>query len=212
MASNAFGSFETLLGSVDQLIEIHSRLQVGAGRRHRQDALHRSGVVLTVAAWQAYVEKVSVDALNWIESQIAGPLPGAPPPPHWARASFAFRKPAVRKAIGDLNTPNTQNVRRLFESSFGFDPRSCWVWQVSTRDWNAAAYSTRTDDWLRIRHTIAHGFDLPDNMPWIKNSTGQARLTLGLLEECKKHFHRKARLTDAAFSAHLEGEYGHRPW
>lgn len=97
MASNAFGSFETLLGSVDQLIEIHGRLQTGAGRRHRQDALHRSGVVLTVAAWQAYVEKVSVDALDWIESQIAGPLQ-APLNPHngHARVSHSENQPFER--------------------------------------------------------------------------------------------------------------------
>lgn len=208
MASAAFLKFEALLGSVDQLIDIHGRLQTGAG----QDALHRSGVVLTVAAWQSYIEKVSNEALDWIETQILIVPNGEPPTPQWARSSFAFRKPAIKKSIGDLNTPNTQHVRRLLESSFGFDPKSHWVWVAPSRRWNASQYSDRTDEWLRIRHTIAHGVDLPSNMPWLRNGAGAPRLTLGLLEECKKHFHRKARLTDAAFSRHLDEEYGLPPW
>lgn len=55
--SNAQSKFMEQLGLVDQLITIHGKLQTGRGRRHEQDALHRAGVVLTVAAWQAYVEK-----------------------------------------------------------------------------------------------------------------------------------------------------------
>lgn len=65
--SEARSSFETQLALVDQLIAIHGKLQAGRGRRYEQDALHRAGVVLTVAAWQAYVEKVIGEALDLID-------------------------------------------------------------------------------------------------------------------------------------------------
>lgn len=126
MPSAASRDFAELMSSVDQLIDIHARIQSGRGRRHRQEAIHRAGVVLTVAAWQSYIEKVAVEALSKIEVKIQIDDAGNPTPP-WARASFKFRKPTVMKAVGDLNTPNSQNVVRLFEWSFGFDPRPHWI-------------------------------------------------------------------------------------
>ena len=197
------------MSSVDQLIEIHAKIQSGRGRRHRQDAIHRAGVVLTVAAWQAYVEKVAIEALEQIELKIMRDQNGVPTPA-WLRASFKFRKPAVAKAVGDLNTPNSQNVRRLLESSYGFDPRPYWVWESPRRNWDTQTFCDRTDAWLRIRHAIAHGNSLPDNLSWIKNTAGVSRLTLNLLNECQRHFRELARKTDKSFISFLRQEYGVR--
>lgn len=197
------------MASVDQLVAIHARIQSGRGRRHRQDAIHRAGVVLTVAAWQAYNEKVALEALERIERQIQTDEQGNPTP-MWVRASFKFRKPSVTKAVGDFNTPNSPNVTRLFVSSFGFDPRPFWVWESPRRRWDSHMFIQRTDDWLRIRHTIAHGNDLPDNLPWIRNGAGTPRLNLVLLKECQRHFKELARRTDRACMRFLRLEYGIR--
>lgn len=194
------------MDSVDQLVAIHARLQSGRGRRHRQDAIHRAGVVLTVAAWQAYIEKVAIEALTKIEQRIEREDDGTPTPV-WIRASFKFRKPSVTKSVGDLNTPNSQNVWRLLDWSFGFDPRPFWVWESPRRHWDTRTFSDRTDAWLRIRHSIAHGNSLPENLSWIKNNAGSPRLTLALLQECQRHFRELARRTDRAFIKFLRREY-----
>ena len=207
MTSLALTEFETLMTSVDQLSDIHARLQTGPGRRHQQDAIHRAGVVLTVAAWQAYVEKVAIEALGQIEASFDA-ANGEEPVPNWARASFKFRKPSVTKSVGSLNTPNSQNVWQLFDWSFGFDPRPNWIWHAPRRSWTTKEFTDRTDAWLRIRHTIAHGNNLPENLPWIKNSAGSARLTLNLMNDCKRHFREKATRTDSAFSDFLQDQYG----
>ena len=98
MPSSALIDFQELMASVDQLIEIHAKIQSGRGRRHRQDAIHRAGVVLTVAAWQAYIEKVAIEALGKIERKVEVDESGALTPA-WVRASFKFRKPSVTKTI-----------------------------------------------------------------------------------------------------------------
>lgn len=206
MPSSALRNFDELMASVDQLIAIHARIQSGRGRRHRQEAIHRAGVVLTVAAWQTYVEKVALEALAQIERGIEVDEHGDPTPV-WVRASFRFRKPAVSKTVGDFNTPNSQNVWRLFDWSFGFDPRPHWVWDSPRRHWSTQQFSNRTDDWLRIRHSIAHGNTLPNNLAWIQNNSGTARLTLSLLQECQRHFRELVRRTDRAFIRFLRREY-----
>ena len=212
MSSESFGEFEGLLGSVDQLIIIHGKLQQGRGRRHEKDATHRAGVVLTVAAWQAYIEKVLNEGLLHIENHVTAPVGGAAPP-SWATSGFLVRKASIKKSIADFNTPNSENVRRLFKESLDFDPWPSWTWHVSRRNWNSHTFHVRTNDWLKIRHAIAHGFDLPHDMSWIQGDNGAARLTLRLLKECRKHFHFLASKTDQAFSDHLRDQHGlPAPW
>src|SRR5690606_8820587 len=130
MPSASIAELEAILGSVEQLIAINEQLRQGRGRRYEQDALHRAGVVLTVAAWQAYVEKVLAEGLQLIEGQITGAVIGVAPPT-WAVSGFLVRKAAIKKGIADLNTPNSENVRRLFKESLDFDPRPDWTWHVS---------------------------------------------------------------------------------
>lgn len=212
MSSESFGEFGGLLESVDQLIIIHGKLQQGRGRRHEQDAIHRAGVVLAVAAWQAYIEKVLNEALLHIENHVAAPVGGVAPPA-WATSGFLVRKASIKQSIAKFNTPNSENVRRLFRESLDFDPWPSWTWHVARRNWNSHTFRNRTDHWVKIRHSIAHGFKLPNDMNWIQGDNGDPRLTLGLLKECRKHFHFLANKTDQAFSDHLRDQ--HRiaaPW
>lgn len=211
MASKASKEFESLLKSVDQIIAIHRKLQTGAGRRYEQEALHHAGVVMTVAAWQAYIEKVSYETLDWIESLILY-IDNGSAAPAWARSTFYMRKPAVSQAIGALNTPNSDNVRKLLKTSFGYDPFLDWSWSAGLRNWTPTQFCDRTNQWLRVRHTIAHGVPLPDNLPWIKGANGTARLNLTLLLDCRRHFEKLVELTDAGLSQHLRTEHGRKAW
>ena len=202
MASNSLGEFEGLLGSVDQLITIHRQLRQGPGRRYEQDAIHRAGVVLAVAAWQAYIEKVFQEGLQHIENHVNAPAAGVAPPA-WATVTFLMRRASINKSISEFNTPTRRMFSASSKNSLEFDPWPSWTWHVRRRNWTSQTFRNRTDDWLKIRHSIAHGFQLPNNMNWIQVANGAPRLTLGLLQECRKHFHFLARRTDQAFSNYL---------
>lgn len=211
LGSKASREFEGLLKSVDQIIAIHRKLQTGAGRRYEQEALHHAGVVMTVAAWQAYIEKVSHETLDWIEALVLFD-DGGSKAPTWARSTFYMRKPAVAQAIGALNTPNSDNVRKLLKTSFGYDPFSDWTWNAGLRSWTSAQFCERTNQWLRVRHTIAHGVQLPNNISWINGTNGAARLNLTLLLDCRRHFEKLVELTDAGLARHLRTEHGKKAW
>lgn len=87
--SAALMKFSEQLELVDQLITIHGNLQTGRGRRFEQDAIHRAGVVLTVAAWQAYNEKVLLEALDAFSANLQNP---AAPAPSWALQASNMRR------------------------------------------------------------------------------------------------------------------------
>lgn len=210
MPSVSSTSFDQLLGAVDQLVVIHGKLQVGRGRRHEQDALHKAGVVITVAAWQSYVEKVLAEALDVIAADLQRPAAATP---RWAMHAFLMRRAGLRTDIKKFNTPNDQNVRELFRNALDFDPWPSWEWHSGPRQWTSLVTRERTNAWVRVRHSVAHGFDLPGDVPWLRNDQGQPRLTLGLLKECRKHFAFLVARTDRAFSDHLNQLHGlPAPW
>lgn len=208
--SQSLANFTTQLGLVDQLISIHGSLQAGRGRRHEQDALHRAGVVLTVAAWQAYIEKIVAEALDIIDAEMRNPLAGSP---QWAVHTFQLRRAAILNAVKKFNTPDDVKIRDLFQDSFGFSPWINWEWRQGRRQWTQAETRRRTNTWVLVRHSIAHGFPLPSDVDWLQGSNGQARLTLNLLQECRKHFVYLAERINHAFADHLMTAHGiARPW
>lgn len=208
--SQALNKLMKQLSLVDQLIEIHGKLQNGRGRRHEQDALHRAGVVLTVAAWQAYIEKLVGEALDIIDGEMRAPQLASP---QWAIHTFQFGRTAILNAVKKFNTPDDVKVRDLLQEAFGFNPWASWEWRVGPRQWTVAETRRRTNSWVLVRHSIAHGFELPSDIDWLQGNNGQARLTLGLLMECRKHFVFLAAKTDAAFAAHLTAAHGiANPW
>ena len=212
MSSQSLEQFQELLLSVDQLVAIHAKLQSGRGRRHEQDAIHRAGVVMTVAAWQAYIEKVLGEALTIIGDAF-GDGAGEVPAPTWAKHSFLLRQADVKSNLKRFNTPSDRNVRDLLRDALEFDPWPSWVWQYRRRQWNVSEVRRRTNSWVDIRHTIAHGVPLPNDIEWIQDNNGRPRLTLNLLKECRKHFFFLARRTDMALSTHLTNHFHTQaPW
>jgi hypothetical protein len=209
MASNAIGHFQTLTGYVDQLITIHGRLQAGRGRRHQQDAIHRAGVVLVVAAWESYVEQVVLESISAIEidAGVGGAVPPGNPIPNWARHVFASRRAEVTQVVKKFNTPSAVNVRDLLNETLEFQPWPHWAWHAGRRQWDQEEVRRRLNTWLDVRHSVAHGGPLPPDVPWLNDPQGRARLTLRLLVECKSLFSYVSQRTDAALRDHLIHHY-----
>ena len=208
--SLALAKFSEQLLLVDQLIAIHGKLQSGRGRRYEQDALHRAGVVLTVAAWQAYNEKVLEEAVDAIAINLRDP---AAPAPSWALQTFNMRRAQVASLVKKFNTPSDVNVRDFSLETLGFNPWPSWEWRQGPRQWSVEEVRRRTNTWVQVRHSIAHGFELPMNVQWLRGRNGAVRLTLGLMKECRAHFVHLTSRMDAAFSDHLLSEHNlPRPW
>ena len=212
MPSNASQSFNNLIGFVDQLVQIHGKLQTGRGRRHEQDAIHRAGVVMTIAAWESFVEKVVMEGLDALGANAglaaAVPVAAGAAPPAWAKHAFGLRRAELANSIKRFNTPNAANVRDLFLEALEFNPWPSWTWHAGPRQWNTEEMRRRLNNWLDVRHSVAHGFELPNDVQWLQGPNGRPRLTLDLVKECKAFFGRLVAQTDAEFAQHLHRHHG----
>jgi hypothetical protein len=128
--------------------------QHGPGRRHRHPSLHRAAIVLTTAAWQAFVQDVTSAILANLEVPIGDP----------GRPMFDLIKASTRSSIGRFNTPNSRNSLALF-ANVGFDPTAQWRFSMTgpSRTYDRQRVRQEVDGWLDIRHKIAHGAPLPAN-------------------------------------------------
>ncbi len=188
MPSNAFAAhLRQLLQDAEQLDDIHTRLSTGApGRQYGLDSLNRSAVVISVSAWESYVEELMRECLQVLRP--AGPNLGAWP------ALNAY----VLGLLGRFHTPNSANVANLINQSVALaDIHLNWNWPNCT----AAQAIARLDAALDRRHQIAHGVN---PRPIIHNHYSSA---------LPDFFRRLARCTDRAVRQHLVAIHGvANPW
>jgi len=164
-----------------RLLEIHS--DVGGtdqGRRYGLDVLNKSGVVFVAAAWEAFVEDVAIQAIDYIlsvaQDHTSIPLPirkataiGLESDRNdlkvwdlagdgWRSVVTDYRDEVIRKEIATFNTPKPHNVNTLFKKLLGIEEvSSCWYWQGLSK---SGAYS-KLKKFIETRGAIAHRGQLP---------------------------------------------------
>jgi hypothetical protein len=104
----------------------------------------------------------------------------------------------VDKMTSDLNTPNWERTRDLMITVTGMDPYVSWVWlpkytsQVDTKLF--------FDGVMRVRHSFAHGFAIPSNVPGL---VSPGILDLGYVNDAIKCIEFFATATDSLLEHEL---------
>jgi hypothetical protein len=146
LASNALTThLAQLLRDADELDDAHSLLSVVVPPpQHKLGAINRAVVVLSVSAWETYVEELANEAVLAMRPA-AGPL--GPWPVHYASVQGQARR---------FHTPNPNNVKALLSDALGLaDVSSAWSWPPYTQIQNVQALWKALD----LRHKIAHGIN-----------------------------------------------------
>ncbi len=189
MPSNAFTNhLEQLLLDAEELDDAHNELRTGSsGRQYGLASLNRAVVVMSVSAWESYVEALLREAVLALR-------PNGPP--------FAAPWPAlnayVAGRLANFHTPSQQNVEQLIRSCLGLNNvHHMWTWQNCT----SAQAVQRLTDAMTFRHQIAHGVN---PRPIIHNNYSS---------QLPSFFRRLARATDIAVRNHLVTAHGlASPW
>jgi hypothetical protein len=205
--NEAAANFDRATRHCDNLIAVHrGHGGPGRGRRDEEVSINRAVVVLCVASWQAVVQDYALACVD-----LSAPGSGSP----LSAASYAVLAGRVRKEVADFATPNAENTRRLLLGA-GFDPRPHWTWTqrggrgVGMVTWTPQDADQRINDWLRVRHAIAHGHAALPQVQALQ-VVRDSRLTpphdpairLVDAEQCLAFFRRLGRLTAVALAGHL---------
>lgn len=201
----AVENFEGAMKHCVNIIEVHRGYGTGGGgRRYREVSLDRAVVVLAVAAWQAAVQDITLGIVETAAPSAAKAR---------KRARYLAKCGQVFDGVQKLATPNAQNTRRLMMSA-GFDPRPLWTWTIAGGrgrqrvTWTPAMVDGRLDEWLQVRHAIAHGHD---ELPVVQalesvrldGATSDPTIRLTDAETCVSFLRRLVRLTSNGAAAHV---------
>lgn len=171
-----FENLRANLAEVRRLVEIHAELTgTERGRRHNVAILNKSGIVLVVACWEAFVEDLATHSFSWLLAQARSP--DAFPKKVLALASKEYREAAdarrvwelagegwrtalerhkadvLKRHVGKLNTPRAAQVDALFGDLVGLGLVSTsWVWGGVSN----AKVKLSLDDLVTLRGEIAH--------------------------------------------------------
>jgi hypothetical protein len=176
MPTLARDTFNANCSDVDRLLGIHADIAGDApGRKYGVEVLNKSAVVLICAFWEAYVEDVVSEALDFIVGNTTDvtKLPvdlrkvvakSIRQDPHdlspWTLAGDGWKTvlrtnlaAAKVKYLTNWNTPKSGNIRELFTQSLGL-PDLPSKWQ---RPWLTSANALKKlDEFVTLRGAIAH--------------------------------------------------------
>jgi hypothetical protein len=170
--TEALAHYEAALRDVHTLVDIYSREWQRSGEKTRQElqVFKRSGVILTVTAWETYVEDTlalrfrerldrsdtpddvgrafNAVAQTWLTS---GPKPCDVAA--WAGEGWkAVILDRFEEQLARLNTPNSEEVGKLFKRYLELDVREIWKWQGTSS--NKAC--KKLDSLIRRRGQLVH--------------------------------------------------------
>jgi hypothetical protein len=205
--TQALEAFRRATQHCDNLVMVHRGYGgPGLGRRSEEVSLNRAVIVLAVASWQAVVQDLTFAALD-----LSAPSPAS----GMTSATYAVLAGRVRTEIGAFATPNAENSRKLLIAA-GFDPRPHWTWRqgggrgVGMITITPQNVDTRVNEWLRVRHAIAHGHAQLPQVAALQavraapaNPPADPTIRLLDAEQCLTFFRRVTSLTTRALAGHL---------
>ena len=148
-----------------------------------------------VAAWNAYIDNLVRDFYDVITDS-ANPK---------FDAIHTLAKGTVENALTRFNTPNWENTRNLLNRYTGYDPINDWG--GSQINMNLEQVRQRLNEILRVRHSLAHGSDMP-GYNWTQSPSGRVRLTSKAIQKTEVFFKNLVNVTDSGMKAHIESIYG----
>jgi len=208
------------LKEVRRLVEIHAAVAgTTRGGKHNVEVLNKSGIVLLVACWEAFVEDLAEVAFRLLLRRASAPtafptkvltlaskrlrddkderrvweLAGD----GWKTVLRSYQAQVLRRHIGKLNTPKPDQIDELFRELLGIEAVSrSWSWH-KCRPVKARARLNRL---VTLRGAIAHRVNAPRSVQ--KRDVVAA---IALVE-------RLATTTHNAVDRALEARLGFSPW
>jgi hypothetical protein len=154
MKSASLAKFEgSMIGSKILAGFYDSVSTISPNQEFTSQCLFRSAVACAVGCWEGYIESALKEFVSKTRLQTH----------RKAWTLIVQFESLVDKLAADFNTPNWDKSRELILSVTGMDPYSSWVW----RPYYANANDTKTffNGILQVRHSFAHGFPVPHDIP-----------------------------------------------
>lgn len=186
--------FDVAIERIQLIRDTAHDLRIRPISRDKSQALLLASLAGYVAAWEAYLEQLVRDFYD---------TTGSPLLPEF-HAMHTLAKDQAHESIKRFNTPNADNSRVLLVKHTGLDPIGIWVWPA--RRMNGVQVRERLSEILTVRHSFAHGFQMPSYL-WNTSAGGQLALNWKAIATTEAFFKHLVKRTDLAMRQHIKSTY-----
>lgn len=196
MASSAALKYTVAAARAQALRKAATNKHLRATLSHDEiQVYYHAALAAYVAAWEAYISSL----VRGFYDAISGTLNPE------SLAIYAIAQQSAERGLERFNTPNWENTRNLLAQYTGYDPINDWKW--SRRGMGSPQVRERLNEILRVRHSFAHGFEIP-NYDWTRSPGGTVRLTSKSIRETEAFFKNLVTVTDKGMKEHIHLNYG----
>ena len=156
---------------------------------------YQAALAAYVAAWDAYINNIVRDFYNVIADALNPKF----------HAVYTIAQQAAERDLDRFNTPNWENTRNLLVQCTGYDPINDWIW--TRGGMNSFQVHSRLNEILRVRHSFAHGFNMPA-YDWTQSPSGRVRLTSKAIQKTEAFFKNLIKVTDKGMKSYISLTYG----
>lgn len=176
--SKALLSFHQTIGDAEELLNCYDKLNEPESSLNPPEVLKRASLIMTLTAWETYVEDVATEMFHAKFGIITGSHLG----------NVIEKKFYERLKV--FNNPDSVKTKQLFLEFFGIDVTEAWVWNSykTTKE-----TSTVLNEWAKRRGEAVHRAQ-PD-----KSITHIARRAE--LDKCIRFFKELVETTDKTLMA-----------
>lgn len=195
MSSPAASTYQTSVSRIGMLRKTATDRRLRPMSRDEIQIYYHAALTAYVAAWDAYINNLVRNFYDVI-ADAANPK---------FDAIHALAKGTADNALKRFHTPNWQNTQELLYQYTGYNPINDWG--KSQPSMNREQVNQRLNEILRVRHSLAHGSNMP-TYNWIQSPSGRVRLTSKAIQETEAFFKNLVKVTDRGMKAHIESTYG----
>ncbi|EKO3892737.1 hypothetical protein P0F23_000098 [Vibrio metschnikovii] len=139
--SEAKANFEYAISDAEQLLECYDQLNGCHSNSQPPEVLKRATLIMTLTAWETYVEDIAKELVDAKYGVIKGSQLGR------------IVENRLEEHLKYFNNPGSQKTKALFEEFFGIDVTEAWTWaNVHTTD----DARTQLNRWLKKRGEAVH--------------------------------------------------------
>ena len=137
--SKAYEAFSVAMADVEEIIEIYDLVNREYPEK-QPEALKRSALIMALTVWETYVEDRFKEL---VDSYLLG-ITGSP--------VYQYIEGKVNNDLRYFHTPNSRNIKRLFEPIVGADITDKWNWE----NFDSKRAREKLDGYIRLRGDVVH--------------------------------------------------------
>lgn len=148
--TKSLNTFHQAIGEAKELLSCFETLN-GHPEIVPPDALKKASLIMTLTAWETYVEDVITELFNAKFSVVKGSTLG----------NFAEKQ--LNERLKQFHNPDSRKTKQLFEEFFGVDITESWKWN------NILPKNARTqlNKWISIRGDAVHRIQVDASQPQV---------------------------------------------